>query len=94
MTWILLLLGAILEVLGDVFFKKQSYILGAIFYGLGTLAWVFSLRYQTLSKAIVLFGVLNVLMATYAGCVVFKEAMTPLHWIGVALGLGCLAILS
>jgi len=94
MFWILISTGALFEVIGDVYFRKQTYILGTLFYGLGTALWAVSLRFETLSKAVILFGVLNALAASIAGIVLFHETLTPTQWLGVCLGLGCLATLS
>jgi len=92
--WLFISLGSFFEVLGDIYFRKQSYLAGIILYGLGTLLWALSLRYETLSKAVILFGVLNTLAAVLAGRMVFNESLTAFQWVGVGLGLGCLAILS
>lgn len=92
--WLFISLGSLFEVVGDVYFRKQSYLTGTILYGLGTVLWAISLRYETLSRAVMLFGVFNALAAAVAGIVIFNESLTAIQWVGVGLGLGCLAILS
>lgn len=94
MFWLLITLGSLLEVVGDLFFRKQTYFIGSLFYGIGTIFWALSLRYETLSKAIILFSVCNVLVVAFAGLLIFKENLSLTQWVGVSLGLGCLAILS
>lgn len=94
MLWSSLLLGTLLEVIGDIFFKKQWLWLGLFFYTTGTFFWAYSLRLGDLSKLIVIFSVLNLILAVIAGIFLFDETLTRTQWIGVGLGITSVILLS
>lgn len=94
MLWPSLLLGTLLEVVGDVFFKKHWLWWGMFFYTAGTFFWAYSLRFGELSKLIVIFSVLNLILAVLAGLFFFHESLTILQWVGVAFGLVSVILLS
>ena len=90
----LLALAVALEVVGDIFFKKWSLgnknillILGLIIYFIGTIFWAISLKYEFLSKAISVFTVLNLIIVVLAGVIMFKEDLSWINKIGIALGI-------
>ncbi len=90
-----LILGATaLEVIGDIFFKKWVIennniilIFGFVIYFIGTILWAFSLRYEYLSKAISVLTILNLIAVVLVGVLYFKEDLTLLNKIGIALGI-------
>jgi drug/metabolite transporter (DMT)-like permease len=90
--WILLIIGAVLEVAGDIFLKKQQLAAGLGIYFLGSCFWAWSLRETTLSKAIVLFTVLNLLLVVAVGVWHFQEVVTFKQWVGIGFAL-CAVIL-
>lgn len=92
--WILIAVGTVLEVLGDALFKADKWTLGSISYGSGAAFWAWSLRYETLSVAIVAFAVLNILLAVAVGHWYFDESLNAKQWIGLGLGVGCIALLA
>lgn len=94
MLWPSLLLGTLLEVVGDVFFKKHWLWWGMFFYTAGTFFWAYSLRFGDLSKLIVIFSVLNLVLAVIAGIFLFGETLTWIQWVGVALGTVSVILLS
>lgn len=92
--FILLTVGILLEVLGDIFFKKWAIqskivmlIIGALLYFTGTIFWAFSLRYETLSKAGIIFMLANIILIALAGILIFKENLSLINKIGIALGI-------
>lgn len=87
MFYFFLVLGTLFEVLGDVLFRKQTYILGGILYLVGSIGWALTLRYETLSKAIVLNGSANVLLCVFCGVFWLGETLTFTQYIGIVLGL-------
>jgi multidrug transporter EmrE-like cation transporter len=98
-----LIVGALLEVAGDIGVKRWALSpgqstkwlwVGAALYLAGSLFWILALRSSPLSRAIVIFTVLNVLMATVVGVVLFGESMTTKLWIGLLLGLTSVAVLE
>lgn len=92
--WLFTLIAVGLEIAGDIFFKKwvienKTLLLwiGFIIYSLGTLFWAFSLKYETLSKAISIFTILNLVIVTLVGVIIFKENLSVLAKVGIALGI-------
>jgi len=90
----LIMLGVVLEVTGDIFFKKwalenKNVLLyaGLLIYFVGALFWALSLKYEYLSKAISIFTVLNLIIAVLAGVILFKEDLTLLNKVGIGLGI-------
>jgi small multidrug resistance pump len=94
-TIFFILLGSaiLLEVIGDIFFKKYALdskktiiIIGLIFYFLGSLLWAISLKYETLSKAGTIFMVMNIILITLVGTLYFKEDLSLMNKLGIVLG--------
>jgi multidrug transporter EmrE-like cation transporter len=82
-----------LEIVADILFKSWSVsnkhlilILGLTIYTIGTLFWAFSLRYEYLSKAITLFTILNLVVISLVGILYYKEDLSMINKIGIALG--------
>ncbi len=97
----LVLLVAALEVLGDILFKEwtlkhQWYllVLGIVFYMAATMFWAFSLKYQNLSKAVVIFAVLTLVVGVLVGVFLYKEELTAVNIIGVIFGLVGIVLLE
>ncbi|MDP1834095.1 MAG: SMR family transporter [Candidatus Moranbacteria bacterium] len=92
--WVFVLFGAGFEIVGDVFFKKWTVEnkpllmwAGFIIYSIGTLFWAFSLKYETLSKAISIFTILNLVIVALIGIIFFKENISVISKIGIVLGI-------
>ncbi|OGH84995.1 MAG: hypothetical protein A2493_02710 [Candidatus Magasanikbacteria bacterium RIFOXYC12_FULL_33_11] len=92
--WILVSTGAVLEIIGDIFFKKWSIEnksiliwIGFLVYFAGTVFWAFSLKYEVLSKSISIFTILNLVILTLVGVIFFKEDISFLSKIGILLGI-------
>jgi len=90
----LILSGTIFEVMGDVFFKKwiladKNILLyvGLFAYLIGTVFWAFSLRFESLSKSISIFTVLNLIIIVLVGVFCFRENLSMLNKIGIILGI-------
>jgi multidrug transporter EmrE-like cation transporter len=91
--FILIISAVALEVAGDIFFKKWSLdsknmllAIGLIVYFIGTVFWAVSLKYEFLSKAISVFTILNLIIVSLAGVIIFKEDLSVVNKIGIALG--------
>src|SRR3989344_5142705 len=91
--FLMIIVGVILEVLGDVFFKKWSLtnrnallIIGLIIYFSGAYFWAMSLKYEYLSKAASIFTLLNLILAALIGIFYFNETLSLVNKIGIALG--------
>ncbi|MEN9647204.1 MAG: Small Multidrug Resistance protein [Candidatus Parcubacteria bacterium] len=101
-TFLLFVSGAVLlEVIADVLFKysvvqnKNSFWLaGIVLYIIGTAIWALLLRYEQLSKAIVIFAVLNIILVVLAGVFIFNESLTTMQKVGIVLGIMSVMLLE
>ncbi|MFA6322877.1 MAG: EamA family transporter [Candidatus Buchananbacteria bacterium] len=91
--WLFTLIGAGLEITGDIFFKKwvienKPFLvwMGFIVYLIATVFWAISLKYEMLSKAISIFTILNLVIVSLVGVLIFKENISLLSKIGIILG--------
>ncbi len=90
---ILIALAAAGEAFGDVILKKWAiegklavFVFGIAVYFIATVIWAFSLKYEFLSKAISVITVLNMLIVVLVGVLYFKEDLSAINKIGIALG--------
>jgi len=91
--WVFVFLGVVLEIVGDVFFKKwvtenraMLFLVGFVVYAIGTLFWASSLKYEMLSKAISVFTILNLIAVVLVGVIFFKENISVVSKLGILLG--------
>ncbi len=107
MTKILSLIIAIslsgITVLSDYFVKKASLqnpvwnrwlIVGIIIYGLTAIGWVYVMKSMKLSTLGVVYGVSCITLLAIVSVFVFHEKITIIEIIGIALGIGSVALLS
>jgi len=97
----LIILATVLEVTGDIFFKKWSMggknvilILGFIIYTIGTIFWAFSLKYDFLSRAISVLSILNLIIVVLVGVLYFNETLSFVNKIGIVLGILSLVLIE
>lgn len=64
---------------------------GLAVYFAGSVFWAYSLWYESLSRAIIVFTLGNLIIAVLLGLVLFNESLTPRQIAGV--GLAVLAIM-
>ena len=90
--WIFIIIGTFLESVGDICFRyatvanKELYRwLGYIVYILGSAAWDVSLKYHELTKGLIIFISINVLMVAIASRYMFAEYLTTTQIIGMIL---------
>jgi multidrug transporter EmrE-like cation transporter len=89
-----ILLGVVLEAIGDVVLKKwamaqQNILLvsGLLLYFIGAIFWAFSLKYELLSKSISIFTILNLIVVALLGVFLFQEKLTLVNKAGILLGI-------
>jgi len=94
-------LAVILEVVGDILFKKWAInsknallIVGLLIYFIGTIFWAVSLKYEYLSKAISVFTILNLILIVLVGVIYFKEDLSLINKIGIGLGILSVALIE
>jgi small multidrug resistance pump len=93
MFFCLIAVAVAFEVVGDVFFKRWSIegknvllAVGLLIYFIGTVFWAVSLKYEYLSKAISVFTVMNLVIVALVGMIYFKEDLSSINKLGIALG--------
>lgn len=98
---LLIFLAVAFEAAADIFFKKWSMesrtalmVIGMVLYAIGTFIWAYSLKYEFLSKAISVFTIVNLIVIILVGVFFFKEELTTLNIIGIALGVVSVGLLS
>ena len=91
---ILTLIAVALEVVGDFSFKKWALesrwpilIIGLTIYFIGTIFWAYSLKFEFLSRGIVVFTLLNLFLTVLVGVLYFKEELSLTHEIGIILAI-------
>jgi len=92
---------AILEIIADILFKewaihakKIPLFSGIILYVLATFAWAFSLKYQGLVRAVLIFGIITATVAILIGIFIYKEQASPLNILGIILGIISIILLE
>jgi multidrug transporter EmrE-like cation transporter len=89
----LVIFAVIFEAVADILFKywsintKNIFLVGGVvLYSIGTIIWAFSLKYKYLSKAIIIFTVLNLIVVVLIGIFIFKEGLSLTNKLGILLG--------
>lgn len=84
-----LIIATILETIADVLFKKQFFWIGMSAYIAGTIVWAKYLADSetTLSTAVILFAMINLVAVSLAGVILFKEEVTTKLLIALAFAL-------
>jgi multidrug transporter EmrE-like cation transporter len=97
MFYILIVLGVLLEGSADLLFRKWGlerqqglgswvfFTAALLIYMSGALCWGLSLQFRAVSRAIVAFAVLNVVMVAVAGVLLFNEHLSWVNRLGIAL---------
>lgn len=101
-TFFTLIVAAVgLEVVGDILFKKWAItnkntllLIGLLFYFAGTAFWALSLKYEFLSKAIIVFTIFNLIIVILAGTIIFGEKLSVLNKTGILLGIISIILLE
>ena len=85
---LLLIVDALLTGLGAVAIRhwadgasSRFAVFGILLFNVGTLFWLWaSRRGMPLSRGTVVFGMLNLVLESLAGIVLFRERLTPIQW--------------
>ncbi|HZX12649.1 MAG TPA: SMR family transporter [Candidatus Nanoarchaeia archaeon] len=92
--FLLIFLAVLFEIVADVLFKKWSmesktflFVVGIVLYAIGTVFWAFSLKYEFLSRAIIVFTVVNLVVISLVGVIFFKESLSLVNKVGIFAGL-------
>jgi multidrug transporter EmrE-like cation transporter len=98
---ILVIFAVSFEIVADIMFKKWAtenknllIVGGLCIYLVGTIIWAFSMRYNLFSKAVSIFSILNFVAAVLVGVFFFKEDLSLINKIGIALGLVSIVLIE
>ena len=68
---------------------------GILLFNIGTLFWLWAMRNgMPLSRGTVVFGMLNLILETSAGLMIFRERLTTVQWVGVVLSIVSLVLIE
>lgn len=97
----LLLFAVVLEGTADVLFRRwglsggaSSFMFALAVYVVGGTCWGLSLQFREVSRGIIVFAMLNVIVVTVAGVLLFDEKLTFANKLGVLAGLGCIILIE
>jgi len=97
----LIISAVVIEVVADILFKKWALanknillITGVFLYLAGTMFFAISLKYEFLSKAVPVFAILNIILVTFVGLIIFKEDLSLINKVGIALGILGVALIE
>lgn len=78
-----------IDVVGDYIVKswslnsKSSYfILGFTLFTVANIIWIFSMKYELLSKIMIFYSVMGVVAGVLVGVFMFSEKLSTVNWIG------------
>jgi drug/metabolite transporter (DMT)-like permease len=101
-----LLLAVLLEGTADLMFRKWGldrqkgsahwlmFAFSMAVYMSGAACWGLSLQFKDVSRAIVGFAVLNVVIVAFAGLVVFGEQLSFVNRLGIVMGMASLIMVE
>jgi drug/metabolite transporter (DMT)-like permease len=98
--WLCVVVSSLLEFVADVCYKEWALgrtaliWAGTLLYVLSSVFWAISLKHETLSKGIVIFSVVNVVMVILTGALLYGEQLTWQHKAGIALGLASIILIE
>ena len=99
--YILIAFVTVFELLADFLFKKWVLVNSKLFllvgigaYLVSTILWAFSLKYETLSKGVVVFSVLSLIAIVLMGVFVFGEELSNVNILGIILGVASIVLVS
>lgn len=100
---ILILIGSLILTVGDIVMKKwvagganslYLYVLGVGIYLGGTLFLAESFKYKNIAVASVIFILVNVAILVVISWYYFKESLSLMQLVGIALGIASVVILE
>jgi len=100
-VWTFFLAALIVQTFGDFYIKQWSLdaqswklALGVVIYMISTLLWANTLKYIPLVKAYFLYNMMAIISVFFIGIYMFKEAVTLKDYIGIALAIGAMFLLT
>jgi len=94
-SWFLWMIVAyLIATTGDVLVKKQFVWLGALLYACTTPFWVKVLQVKDLSSLAIISSVVGNTILLLGARIFLGEIMTPMQWVGIAIGMISLILLA
>lgn len=98
---LLIFIGGSILTAGDIVMKKWVassqplwFVTGMILYVVGLVFLAYSYKYKNIAVASTIFVIFNIITLAIVSWFCFKEALTPLQAIGIALGIGAVLFLE
>lgn len=98
---ILLFIGGSILTIGDIVMKKwvlnsatPIFITGMAIYLVGMIFLAHSFKYKNIAAASTIFVIFNIITLSIVSWFYFKETLTPLQLIGIALGISSIVFLE
>ncbi|HAT74240.1 MAG TPA: hypothetical protein DCS08_04535 [Candidatus Moranbacteria bacterium] len=98
---ILLFIGGSILTIGDIIMKKlvannsaTLFIIGLAVYLVGLIFLAYSFKYKNIAIASAIFVICNIITLSVVSWFYFKEVLTPLQIISIALGIGSIVFLE
>ncbi len=103
LTLLLVFLGSILGVVGDFFIKSAGMnsrvdwkliVVGSIIWLSTIPAWFYAFRSEKLGALGALYSLFTVIILVFVGAIYFHESLSATEWVGIALTVAALGLLS
>ncbi len=98
---LLLAIGGVILTVGDVVFKYWTltskpvlYVLGIPIYLVALLFLAESYKYQHMAGASLVLTTLNTLLLVVVSSLLFREHLSPVQWVGIALGIAAVVCIQ
>lgn len=90
----MLILACVFETIADILFKKGSLWVGLGLYFIGTVFWAFFIKENEFTKAIVVFGMLNLIACAAVGTFYFNEPFGVRHGVGICCAIAAIYLMG
>jgi multidrug transporter EmrE-like cation transporter len=83
---ILITISGILEGLGSIFYKNNSFIIGFILFLISIITWNFALKNNLIISSCFIAKIIELSIVSLAGVFIFKENLNTFQILGIILG--------
>ncbi len=98
---LLIIFVVAVDVLGDYVVKRWSinldkryFIFGLALFTIANLVWIFSMRFEALSKIMIFYSVLGVIAGVLVGTMFFGERLSVVNWFGFVFAVISLILIN
>jgi len=97
----LVIVASLFEAFGDILLKQWSllhsklyFVMGIVVYVIAIVFWAVALKYETLSRAIVVATLINVVVVLLFGVLILRENISSVNKLGILLGFVAIVLLE